>query len=366
MQRQCYIAGTGLVTTQGVGVQANWRALLAGNVLHETGIVPVDRDWTLPRVSQLAILAAEEALAAASHPDLTDGRTALVIGTSKGPVEDWIDQLNGKRPPSIGNGLAQVAVDVAARTGHAAGPRLTLGGACASGLHALVRAHDLIARGDCDQALVVAAEASTHALFRANFARLGVLADPAEGCRPFDPRRHGFLLAEAAAAVWLTSDPPANAIRIAGTSVAADATHVTGTDPHGRSLRHVLQAIDLPAIDFIHAHGTGTVLNDETEQAAITEILGRHHAKLYSHKHAIGHTQGAAGLIATVINVACHHGKVVPGNVNSRGAGAKRMENVGFSHAASAHLANQSVAIAAGFGGTLAGVSLWSEAAASV
>ncbi|HEX8323777.1 MAG TPA: beta-ketoacyl synthase N-terminal-like domain-containing protein [Tepidisphaeraceae bacterium] len=358
-----FITGTGLVTAQGVGVEANWTNLLAGRVLHETGIVPLDRDPALPRVSQLAIHAARQAHDTVGRPALNHPRTALVIGTSKGPIEDWIDQLNGQRPPDITLGIGRVAVDIAHALGQAYGPRLTLAGACASGLHALIRASDLIRQGTCDHALVVAAEASTHALFQANFARLGVLANPAVGCRPFDADRHGFLLAEAAAAVWLTHQPTPGCIQIEHGLALADSTHLTGVDQTGRTLRHLLATLGVPRVDHVHAHGTGTVLNDAVELAAIEAALGQYHPTVYSHKHAIGHTQGAAGLISVVLDAEMHRRGTVLGNANTLRTLSARPEKdrIDIRREPGVYRLTRSVEIAAGFGGTVAGVRLASK-----
>ena len=364
MSRTCYITGTGLVSAQGVGVDANWRALLGGAVLHETGRVPVIRDPTVSRVSQLAILAAGEAVNAAGKPRLADDRTALVVGTSKGPIEDWIDQLNGNRPASINTGLAQVAADLAAETGHANGPRLTSAGACASGLHALIRARDLIRQGQCDAALVVAAESATHPLFEANFRRLGVLANPAEGCRPFDARRKGFLLAEAAAAVWLTDRPTPGCVVLDNGHVFSDATHIAAPDSSGVSLRHLLGRLATTDVDMVHAHGTGTVLNDAAEYAAIASALrSSTRPHVCSHKHAIGHTQGAAGLISVVMAIESHRTGCIPGNTNT--VDVDQLMKLGplVSSEVVVRPVKTSVVTAAGFGGALAGVRLKTSAA---
>ena len=80
---------------------------------------------------------------------------------------------------------------------------MTLSAACASGIYALIRAVMMIQAGEVQRAIVVASESSLHALFTASFARLGVLAPPGYGCRPFDRQRQGFVISEAAAAVCL-------------------------------------------------------------------------------------------------------------------------------------------------------------------
>ncbi len=182
---------------------------------------------TARRVSQLAIHAAKQAIAAGgwSAETLADPRTALVVGTSKGPIDEWLSRANQHVPRRVVSdpltcnpftfGLSELTTDIAYALKSGCGPRLTL--ACARALREFMRRFGptiFWVRGHCDRVLVVAAESSLHPLFQATFKRLGVLADPADGCRPFDTNRSGFLLAEAAAAVCVeTSDKPSG-IRI--------------------------------------------------------------------------------------------------------------------------------------------------------
>src|SRR5439155_11315656 len=105
--------------------------------------------------------------------------------------------------------------------------------------------------------LVVASEASVHPLFLGSFKRLGVLPSPEIGCRPFDETRDGFLMSEAAAAVCLEAAPECDVrtgaverglssgssqtrVAIDRFAFGADATHLTGSDPAGRVLTHLI------------------------------------------------------------------------------------------------------------------------------
>ena len=88
---------------------------------------------------------------------------------------------------------------------------------------------------------------------------------PAVRCAP--PR---FRDERTAAAVCLErpeSDRAAEAYtRIDRYSLAGDATHMTANDPNATALRKVIRTIVAGRhVDLIHAHGTGTVLNDATE-----------------------------------------------------------------------------------------------------
>jgi 3-oxoacyl-(acyl-carrier-protein) synthase len=171
-------------------------------------------------------------------------------------------------------------------------------------------------------------------------------------------------MSEAAAAVLLEAAAEEDgaghgAICLDRFAVAADATHLTGGDPDGRVLRHLLgRVIDGHPIDLVHAHGTGTPLNDESELEAIEWAAKGQEAPpvLYSHKGAMGHSLGAAGLVSVVLNCQAHATGVVPPNVQTRDPLPTR--NVVLSAGPVRRMIRRSVAVAAGFGGAMAAVSL--------
>src|SRR5439155_11417411 len=160
------------------------------------------------------------------------------VGTSKGGISAWVIA------PPVDSFLASLAVAVRARLPLLdGGPSLTISAACASGLHALIRAAMMIRSGEADRVLVVAAEASVSPIFLGSFRRMGVLPAEGVGCRPFDQDRDGFLMSEAAAAVCLE---PAETgargyARIERCALGGDATHMTAGDPDGRTLRRLLR-----------------------------------------------------------------------------------------------------------------------------
>lgn len=362
------ITGTGLATAQGANVDATWQRLVAGAVLHETGRVPLKSDGS-PRVSQLAIHVANEALAAGgwSPQMLASPRTALIVGTSKGPIEEWlavdpatVSSLAAPRRcdsiQSMAYGISALTTDLAAALRMGTGPRLTLASACASGLHALLRAKDLLEAGLADRVLVVAAESSISELFQGTFHRLGVLADAATGCRPFDQNRHGFLLAEAAAAVCLERSAQASGIWLGPGAVFADATHLTGLDADAGAVMNALLAAEIGQAQLIHAHGTGTIQNDTVEALAISQTAAPARPLIYSHKHAVGHTQGAAGLVAAVLNVEMHRRQSVLPNANTQ----QPIPIIAAQIPATPqpHAIHHSVIHAAGFGGAIAAISM--------
>ena len=360
------ISGVGLVTPLGATAEETWQALLAGRYIPDHAKVPLEIPGNLPRVSHLALKAAREALAHAGRDDPAQ-IDALVLGTSKGPIERWLDPPAGLSDVvTLGRfGLSQMATDVANALG-IDGPRLTISAACASGLCALSRAAMLIADGSARRVLVVAAEASVHPLFLASFQRLGVLPGPGIGCRPFDRHRDGFLMSEASAAVVLEAadsrDLPAGAVRLERYSMAADATHLTGVDPQGCALRYaVSRVLAGRPVDLFHAHGTGTATNDPLELTVFEEESRGWPARpaVYSHKGALGHSLGAAGLVSVVLSCMCHRQGVVPPNI--RTTEPLPSDHLAISPVPVRRRISRSLTAAMGFGGPIAAVSLASS-----
>jgi 3-oxoacyl-[acyl-carrier-protein] synthase II len=266
-------------------------------------------------------------------------------------------------------GLADIASALSQELDLPAAPKLTVSAACASGLIALIRAAMLLESGQARRALVVATEASVHPLFLASFTRLGVLPKPGVGCRPFDLHRDGFLMSEAAAAVCLQAAGQDGLAASAASdsrrtlidryALGADATHLTGSDPDGRVLRHLINKVtDNRPIDLIHAHGTGTPANDPIELAVLESAFESaiQTPCLYSHKAALGHSLGAAGLVSIVLNTLAHQNHTVPGNVRTTHPLPTR--HVTLSPTAIHRPVRRSIALAAGFGGATAAVSL--------
>ena len=147
------------------------------------------------------------------------------------------------------------------------------------------------------------------------------LIDPL-GARPLDRERRGLSLAEGAAMLLLTTEPPAEgALQLLGAGLSCDAYHATAPLADGQGALAAMQAalvdagLDPVAIDYINLHGTGTPDNDLAEARAIQALFGDHPPPLSSIKGAMGHTLAAAGAIeAVVAAIAIDHG-IVPANV---------------------------------------------------
>jgi 3-oxoacyl-[acyl-carrier-protein] synthase II len=375
-----YITGGGLVTVAGRSASSTFDAICDGFVL---------RDHTSITSSAAAIgaEAAEQALSEAgwSTKQRHDPDTGLIVCSSKGPVLDWLrpaaDSTSDKtmagetenpvarasRPclepsdtggtPVLRFGLARLTTDLADSTGIRYGPRLLASAACASGLHGLARAVMMLRSGQVPRALVIATEASVHPLFLGSFQRLGVLCPPKDVCRPFDENRRGFFIADAAAAVCLELKRPAGAVvSVDRIAIAGDATHLTGSAADGRVIRHVLRSVIAgKPVDFVHAHGTGTVLNDAVELAAVDAVASGD-IPVTSHKAALGHTLGASSLVSFVLAIESHRRGAVPPTTTCLSPIQTRFATV--SSKLIRRPITRSVVTAAGFGGAVAAIAL--------
>ncbi|HEV8606717.1 MAG TPA: beta-ketoacyl synthase N-terminal-like domain-containing protein, partial [Tepidisphaeraceae bacterium] len=215
------IAGAGLVTALGDSAEETWGKLVRGEAIADHAMVK--KEWGgRSRVVGLAIDAGREAILETGWSNEQIEAAGLVVGTSKGKIIEWIES------GMCGAGVGDVASEVAGVMGMGFGPRLTVSGACASGLLALIRGALMIKAGEAKRVMVVAAEASVHEMFVGSFRRLGVLARAGEGCRPFDEGRSGFLMSEAGAAVCLegVSEEDGGGVLIERMAMGGDATHL--------------------------------------------------------------------------------------------------------------------------------------------
>lgn len=184
--------------------------------------------------------------------------------------------------------------------------------ACSTGINAIAQGYDLIKYQKCERVIVGAVETPITKLTLAGFNKMGALSQT--GCYPFDKDRDGFVLAEGGAMLMLES---ANAAltrqaqiygEILGYTINCDGTHISTPEFTGKTAISAINkclhqsSLTTKDIDYIHAHGTGTRLNDARE-AKIIKSLFSDQVLVSSTKGATGHTLGASGAIATALNL---------------------------------------------------------------
>ncbi|MEV7089667.1 beta-ketoacyl-[acyl-carrier-protein] synthase family protein [Streptomyces sp. NPDC093085] len=342
------ITGVGMVTAAGADVARSWERIRAGAGTAATevpalaglpadfGCAATDFDpselierkqiWRLDRSSQLAMVAAHEAVADSGLDrgswDAT--RVGVVLGNGIGGAATWEKQhsvLLERGPRKVSPLLVPMlspnmcAGYVSMMLG-ALGPSLVTATACASGTTAVGLARELLRAGTCDIVITGGTEAPLVPSLISGFSQMRALAERRDDLtatsRPFDADRSGFVPAEGAAVLVLERPEHARArgaaIRamVSGYGASADAHHATAPDPEGRGAELAVRAalrdagVGADEVDHVNAHGTATQLNDATEARMIRRVLGERPA-VTSVKGVVGHSLAAAGAIEAVV-----------------------------------------------------------------
>jgi len=261
------------------------------------------------------------------------------------------------------NFLPHMGAIAGARAIGSTGPVLAPMAACATGIQSIARAVDLIRTGECQRAIAGAVEAPITPLTLAGFSRMGALAN--NGCYPFDENREGFVLGEGGALFVLESAELARRRgakiygRVSGFGLTNDACHANAPELGGKSAiaavnqclkRSNLAAID---IDFIHAHGTATELNDRHE-ALLIEKLFHPGVAVSSTKGATGHTLGASGALGVAFCLMSIKYQMLPPCVGMKKPGFE----LDFVRCARSAIVRNAVCLSFGFGGQNAAIVL--------
>jgi 3-oxoacyl-[acyl-carrier-protein] synthase II len=357
--RRVVVTGIGLVSSLGIGTDANWQALCAGC----SGIGPItkfDASQFATRIAgevkafdplrflekkdvkkmdvfiQYAIAASQFAM---DDAGLTIGpefapRVGVFIASGIGgftTIEREHKALleGGPRkisPFFIPSAIINLAAgQVSIRFG-AKGPNSATCTACSASAHAVGDAFEIIKRSDADVMIAGGSEAAITPMGIGGFGALRALStrnqEPERASRPFDKDRDGFIVGEGAGVLILEEYERARArgariyAELIGYGMSADAYHITAPSEDGDGPFRVMGAamksagVSANDVDYINAHGTSTPHGDKVETIAIKRCFGDRAKRIAisSTKSMTGHLLGAAGgLEAGITALAVHH-----------------------------------------------------------
>jgi 3-oxoacyl-[acyl-carrier-protein] synthase I len=233
-----------------------------------------------------------------------DKKTILIISSTKGNISLLETE---KVTSSLKKSMAlHYSAKLVAGHFQFANQPIVISNACISGLLAIITGMRMIKSGQYENAVIAGADVISKFVL-SGFQSFQAIS---EGyCKPFDAARNGINLGEGAGTIILSSNKKySRGIKISGGSISNDANHISGPSRTGEELHHaIIKAMkdaDLSAteIDFISAHGTATIYNDEMEAKAIT-LANLQSAPVNSLKGYYGHTLGAAGLIESIVSI---------------------------------------------------------------
>jgi 3-oxoacyl-[acyl-carrier-protein] synthase II len=214
------------------------------------------------------------------------------------------------------------------------GSGITTVSACAAGAQAIGEAFCLIREGNADVMIAGGCESNLNFAGFVGFVLIRALAEryasPDKASRPFERKRNGFVMSEGAGALVLENLDHAlerNAPIIAevlGYGSSADAFRITDIHPKGDGAVLAMQGAMTDAgigagdIEYINAHGTSTLQNDQIETLAIKRVFGDMAKKVpvSSNKSMIGHTIAAAGAIEAGLTIMGINGSVILPTIN--------------------------------------------------
>lgn len=359
MSRRVAITGIGAVSSLGLGIPVHLAALREGRGgIGPLTLVPPEQVKTrvvgevpgyaaeahfnprqistIDRSGQFALLAAAEAMdaAAGATEGVSPQKAGVIFGAAVGcqTLEEGYVRIlrDGARPLpfTVPRVMPSSAASQISMAYHITGPSFSTASACSSASHAIGLAFQMIRGGMLDMAVTGGCEAPLTLGMVKSWEALRVLA--ADTCRPFSKDRSGLVLGEGAAVLVLEEMERARARgatilgEVLGFGMTADGADLTAPDASStaRAISAALDdaGLDAGAVDYVAAHGTGTVLNDKTETTSLRTVLGDRLAKVpvSSLKSMTGHCFGASGALGVTAALLGMRNGFLPPTLNFR------------------------------------------------
>ncbi len=229
------------------------------------------------------------------------------------------DAATGRLPDSFQykatHNTGSLAAYLQARLG-LSGPAFVVSCACASSAKAFGHAARMITAGLCDAAVVGGADSLCLTTLY-GFHSLNLNAPGP--CRPFDVRRDGISIGEAAGFVLLERPRGDDSVHLLGVGESNDAHHMSSPHPEGAGALLAMQralasaAMTPTDIDYINLHGTATRVGDSAEDLAVFNLFGAATARGSTKGHT-GHTLGSAGIVEAIISALAIRHNLLPGS----------------------------------------------------
>ena len=388
MPEKIIVSGMGIYTALGHGLDANYKCFEREQAaLHSLDFLKTNHSNEFPfgeikrstaslikeaelmgdkgytRTSALGILALKEAYLHAKIPLQNSLRIGLINATTVGgmcEVEkyyfDILETVNSFTEFSDTIDCADCTHRIADYFGvnHFV---TTISTACSSSSNAIMLGARMVQQGLLDIAIC----GGTDALTRFTINGFNALKNiDRETCKPFDANRNGLNLGEGAAYLIIEKETTCiarNATPIASLSGYAnfnEAFHPTAPNPEGEGAFQVMTSalkkanLNPSQIDYINAHGTATLTNDESESNAMKRLF-EIVPSFSSTKCYTGHTLAAAGAVEAVFSILAIQKNCVYANLNFNDAMplTNLIPQLNFEHKTIAHVMSNSFA----FGG---------------
>lgn len=254
----------------------------------------INADFKGSRIEKLLIAA----LSPIVEKNSLKNDSVLILSTTKGNIAALANNdLNAAF-------IDQLALNINSYFGFKKEP-IVVSNACTSGVLALSIAKRFIEMEQFTNTYVVAVDELSPFVV-SGFQSFQAMSN--EPCKPYDADRTGVNLGEAAVAVFVSNEDRTESVQILGDANINDANHISGPSRTGEglflSIEKALNEAQIASnqIDYISAHGTATLFNDEMEAIAFNRMQLQN-VPVNSLKGYFGHTLGASGLLESIITV---------------------------------------------------------------
>jgi beta-ketoacyl-acyl-carrier-protein synthase II len=366
-KRRVVITGMGVVAPNGIGIDAFWDSLVHGR----SGIKLIEKfdvssypskiageieefdpikyinpknSRRMDRFSQFGVACAYMAIKDSNinWDKLDKNKIGISVGSSVGGLPHAEEQhsiflekgLNRIYPLFstrlfVGSCMNNICIELGIK-----GPSFAMSTGCATGADNIGFAFNMIREGKIDLMLAGATEAPLSPLSFGSFCLIGILStrneNPPKTPKPFDKNRDGIVLSEGGAVLVLEELQHAlnrNAkiyAEIIGYGTTHDAYHITQPLPDGQQGEEAIKialndaGINPQEVDYICAHGSGTILNDKIETNIIKKIFNQNSKSILvsSIESMIGHPLGAAGALKIAASACAIRFGIVPPTIN--------------------------------------------------
>ena len=280
--------------------QAFCAALISKEAFQEE-LSPYRFPHKLTRLEKMFALSIQKA-ANEAQTDLKSEKTGFIFSTTKGNI-DLLSNPQGFNRDRLRLGKMAEAVTHCFQNPNRP---TVISNACISGVMAIIVACRMLRAGHLETMVVTGGDLVTPFTL-SGFNALKALSD--DYCKPFDAARKGINLGEGVGTVILSMQKEKGAISIGWGGVSNDANHISGPSRTGEGLQLAIKSalnagVAVDKIDYISAHGTATLYNDEMEAKAF-HALNLEKVPMNSFKGYWGHTLGAAGVLESIIAYNC-------------------------------------------------------------
>ncbi len=318
----------------------------------------VDNPEDFTRFEQMTILSVIDALRN-TKIDIKNKNTLLIVSTTKGNID--ILKINNRTKADNKKLYLWDTAKLVQEYFKSPNMPLIVSNACISGLLGIIIGNRLVQSSQFENVIVTGGDILSEFVVSGFQSFLSLSTVP---CQPFDVSRDGLSLGEGFGTIILTSNPDhineKTKIVIAGGSSSNDANHISGPSRTGEGLYITIKntlkearSKSVNQIDYISAHGTGTIYNDEMESIAITRT-GLENIPVNSFKGYWGHTLGAAGIVESVAALQSMRENTLYKSIGFNKLGVSNNINV-IEKMAESKIDN-CLKIASGFGGCNAGI----------